>query len=232
MNSYLTTSPSSPESPSQWVKRLVEEVGVSDVGGFSLAFGQLRPPRDDKHSGLAIVSNRTPNVDGVLWIADRPGQTHGLSNSHFGDLSWPKVVHGEQLLKQLVHSHVVRDSSKEDLIDRLFDLLSIDTLPRQKQGEDWETYIGQLRNSIMVPLVGGESVESQSADEVAAAKSAEPASTGNGGVYATQKQTVILVDTAGHVTFIEKTLYDRDCKPSKDPKDTRKYEFEIEGWNS
>lgn len=233
MNSFLTTPPTSNETPADFAARLINDTGVSDVGGFSLAFGQLKSPSSGSgqhHSGLAIISNRTPNADDLVRIADTSGQTHGLSNSHFGDQSWPKVVRGEQLLKELIHDHVAGDSSKEDLVEQLFEVLSVDTLPERKQGDDWDTYVYQLRNSILIPRIGGEEVETQPADAVAGTKKTGEYDSESHGWYATQKQTVILVDTHGHVTFIERTLYDEKGQPSSDPDMTRKFEFNIEGW--
>lgn len=232
VNSFLQTPPGSPETTEEFAKRLVEEEGVSDVGGFSLAFGKLRSPDSAEGSrGLAIISNRTPDIKGVTWIADQPGQVYGLSNSHYGDLSWPKVVHGEQLLKQCIHANVSRNAGKDALLASLFDVLSVDTLPKQQKGDDWETYIGQLRNSIFIPLVGGEQLEAEPADAVAASSSKKPA-TAFAGSYGTQKQTVLLVDTNGKATFVEKTLYGEKGMPADPDKNTRVFEFDIEGWTS
>lgn len=230
VNSFLQTPLDKQETTEQFAKRLVEDEGVSDVGGFSLAFGDLREiVGGKKRSGLAIVSNRTPDVHGVTWIAEKPGETHGLSNSHYGDLSWPKVVHGEQLLKQAIHSNVSRDAGKEDLIARLFDILVVDTLPKRRKGEDWETYINQLRNSIFIPRIGAATDEQDPAESIAAADSEKKVAASDGG-YGTQKQTVLLVHQNGHVTFVEKTLYDEQGKPFGDEEISR-FEYDIEGWN-
>ena len=48
---------------------------------------------------------------------------------------------------------------------------------------------------------------------------------GGAGGYGTQKQTVVLVDRGGRVTFIEKTLYDEQARASLSEK---KYEFKID----
>lgn len=230
MNSFLTTPSDSAETTKEFAKRLVEEVGVSDAGGFSLAFGKLALfDSKSEQQGLAIVSNRTPDVDGITWIAEKPGMIHGLSNSHYGDLSWPKVVHGETLVREIVQSNHKNKSGKNALVDDLLDMLSNDTLPGQQRGEDWDTYIGQLRKSIFIPKIGGESVENKSADEIAAAASETHATASSHGAYGTQKQTIILVDRAGHVTFVERTLYDQDGKLLDDSKSA--FEFQIEGWN-
>ena len=152
----------------------------------------------------------------MITIATKSGETHGLSNSHFGDMSWPKVVHGEQLLRQAIDSDVSRGSEDQArFVESLFDILSVDLLPKRKEGEAWDKYVTQMRNSIMIPPVGGLSAQSQSADTMAS---------GNTGVdtpdhneikprefgYGTQKQTVILVDRDGKVMFVERTLYDQE----------------------
>lgn len=230
VNSFLQTPPDSAETTEEFAKRLVEEVGVSDAGGFSLAFGKLGSPgNESRRQGLAIVSNRTPNVEGITWIAEKSDMIHGLSNSHYGDMSWPKVVHGEKLVREVVHSNIHHKSGKEALIDELLKVLSKDTLPGQQHGEDWDSYIWQLRKSIFIPKIGGPSVESQNADEIAAAASDQPVTASSHGAYGTQKQTVILVDQGGYATFIEKTLYDQDGKLLDNA--ISRLEFEIEGWN-
>ncbi|KAL1301887.1 hypothetical protein AAFC00_006067 [Neodothiora populina] len=234
VNSYLTTEPHSRESTEEFARRLVEDVGVGDVGGFTLCFGRLAPSGqgDGDRRGLAIVSNRSLDVGDVTWLAERPGEVVGLSNSHFGDTTWPKVVRGESLVREAVEANVrLAAAGKEDLLDRLFGVLSSDTLPRRKNGEDWETYLGQLRNSIFIPKLGGENIEENSADVVAAAadQNEKPVVVTSGdGHYATQKQTAILVSKEGTATFVEKTLYDEQCRPLQD--DKVEYTFDIEGW--
>lgn len=230
VNSFLTQPPNSVETTEEFAKRLVEEVGVTDVGGFSLVFGRLAPFESQKErKGLAIVSNRSEDLRDVSWLAEKPGEVHGLSNSFFGDKSWPKVVQGEKKLQETIRENVERGAGKQDLIERSFGLLSLDTLPKRKEGEDWDTYLYQLRNSILIPKIGGEDIESKSADSIAAADSKEKVVVTSGnGHYATQKQTVILVDKKGTVTFIEKTLYDEDCQPLEDSKE--EFTFDIEGW--
>jgi len=231
VNSFLVTPPDSDETTEGFAKRLVEEIGVGDAGGFSLAFGKLAPfDSTSQWKGLAIVSNRTPDVDGITWIAEEPGMIHGLSNTHYGDSSWPKVVHGEKLIREVVQANYQDKSGKKALVDDLLHVLSNNTLPGQQRGEDWDTYIGQLRKSIFIPKIGGANVESQSADEIAAATSKLPATASSHGAYGTQKQTVILVDKTGHVTFVEKTLYDQDGKYLNNSRS--EFDFDIEGWNS
>lgn len=226
---YLTLPPDSNETPEEFARHLVENVGVSDVGGFSLVFGKLTRKNIGQQGaqGLAIISNRTEDASAMTWICKNSGDTQGLSNSHFGDRTWPKVVEGERRLQNAIEKHASARGSEAELIDQLFDILDLDTLPRQKRGEDWETYVYQLRNSIFIPRVGGEKVDVSTADELAAADQQGTAKT-DSGTYGTQKQTVILVDHDGKATYIEKTLYDEQGQSVQD--DVRRHEFQIEGW--
>jgi len=216
-------------------KRLVQDIGIQDVGGFTLLLGHLRAPtKDGKLPGLAIVSNRTSSAQGLTRIATQLGETHGLSNSHYGDLTWPKVVHGEQLLKQAVHASVSRADGRDKLIASLFDVLSVESLPRPQRGEDWNVYARQLRNSIFIPPVGGETVERKPADKLASADGTGRAEDGQvtvgRGVYGTQRQTVVLVDGGGHVTFVERTVGREDGGSDGSVQEDRTFEFEVEGW--
>lgn len=208
---------------------MLENVGIHDVGGFSLVYGHLRRDRGD---GLAIISNRTESAGELLHIAKAAGETHGLSNSHYGDLSWPKVVYGEMLLTQAISSNLSRGDDEPKLIESLFDILCVDTLPLQKEGEDLVTYMRQLRNSIFIPPIGGETVETKRADDVASADNHVhgTATVSKQGAYGTQKQTVVLVNTAGRVIWTERTL--RGNGPMLEfPDDERRIEFQIEGWD-
>lgn len=231
---YLTPPPEQAESDEDFAQRMINDVGIHDVGGFSLLFGRMRPSNEGSNSGLSIISNRTSSAAGLVRVAEKTGETHGLSNSHFGDLTWPKVVHGEHLLSQAIKASVFRQDPQEKLIEGLFDVLSVDTMPKRRAGEDWNTYARQLRNSIFIPPVGGEPIATKPSDEIAAAdgigtpdaaaiKPDEP-------LYGTQKQTVVLVDRKGTVTFTERTLFDRVGNAAAGKREERQYRFSIEGW--
>lgn len=243
------TDPESGETTEEFARRLVEEVGVGDVGGFSLVFGRLGPFERDgeearveaerKAPGLAIVSNRSANANDLVWIAQRPGEVYGLSNSHYGDSTWPKVRNGESGLLEAITSHAQRKASKQALVEQLLELLSLDTMPRRKQGEKWETYLIQLRNSILIPRIGGEEVKGRKADVIAAAgesavkqggEEVEKVRVAGDGAYATQKQTVILVDRQGRITFVERTLFDEKGKALDNSREV--FEFDIEEWGA
>ncbi|KAK3080312.1 hypothetical protein LTS18_002524, partial [Coniosporium uncinatum] len=119
---------------------------------------------------------------------------------------------------------------QERFIERLFELLSVDKLRPQEEGEDWQIYLRQLRNSIFVPAIGRSRAHGKSADAIAAADSNDTVREATSGVYGTQKQTVVLVNKQGVVTFVERTLYDSDGKPTQEGARDRKYDFDIEGW--
>ena len=224
--SYLSVPPDSTETPSEAAARIVGTDGIHSVGGFSLLFGQLaRPDADGRRKPLGVISNRTPNVQDVTWLASSSGEVHGLSNAHFGDPTWPKVSNGEKSLRTILEQSSQDDFSKEHLVEQLFDLLSTDTLSKQQSGEAWDSRIAQLKNSIFIPPLHKDGIN---ADELAAASRQDAvtdASKANlrDGVYATHQQTVILVNLQGHVTFVERTLYAEE-------NGTREFEFDIEGW--
>jgi len=231
---YLTSPSGQVESDEDFAHRLINDVGIHDVGGFTLLFGRLTS--NSSFSGLSIISNRTSSAAGLVKVAEKPDETHGLSNSHFGDLTWPKVVHGEHLLSQAIKASVFRQDPQEKLIDGLFDVLSVDTMPKRQMGEDWNTYARQLRNSIFIPSVGGEPVAAKPADEVAAARDTDRPGRAEVKVgelvYGTQKQTVVLVDRKGTVTFTERTLFDEAGSLISRDSAERRFHFNIDGWGA
>lgn len=228
------------ERPRVFAKRLIEEVGVRDVGGFSLIFGELRVSgADGNYPGLSILSNRSASAEDLTTIATQPGETHGLSNSHFSDRSWPKVVLGERLLQETIESSISSSQPQTDFIEDLFNILQVDKMPKRQPEEEWDAYVRHMRNSILIPPTG---VDASTADKIAAAKTT---SSGydtpdhnkvdlkpEAGGYGTQKQTVILVDQSGKVKFVERTLYDEKGRPMPKEIRNRSFEFEIEGWKS
>ncbi|CAL8581363.1 hypothetical protein XPA_007062 [Xanthoria parietina] len=232
VNAFLMQDKHSTEDTASFAQNLVEGAGVTGVGGFSLVCGKVGQP-------FAIISNRTPNVEGITWIVQQKGETVGLSNAAFDDRSWPKVNDGETLMKLAVERSVQRKDSKEGLVKELLQLLSTDTLPRKKKGDSWESYVRELKKSILIPVVGGEDMDHMHADELAAGKTDEPvqvpqqtnptkAGEGLSGLYGTQKQTVVLIDHQGHVTFVERTLYDGAAQPLDGIERDRWFEFDIE----
>lgn len=231
VSAYLNSPPGDKESDDEFARRLIEDVGINDVGGFSLVFGHLQPTADGSLPGLSVISNRTTDPKNLTRIASKPGEVHGLSNSHFGDLSWPKVVHGEQLLRQAVNASASRHDSQEKFVNSLFDVLSVDMFPKLPSGEDFAVYARQMRNSIFIPRVGGTGADRESSDGMRSAKGEDAndhagVELGHGaGGYGTQKQTVVLVDRSGKVSFVERTLYDHAAQATESEKC---FEFQIE----
>ncbi|KAL9094718.1 MAG: hypothetical protein Q9165_002988 [Trypethelium subeluteriae] len=224
---FLTTSPESSETTAESAQRLVEGYRNEDVGGFSLVLGHLNPSRakGDDDTGLAIISNRTPDLTEAKWIATGRDMTHGLSNSHYGDRTWPKINQGENLLNKAIEMHARKGGSEDQLITELFEVLSVDSLPKKTNDETWEAYLFQLRKSIFIPAFGPEISSQKPADELAAAKNHEKIFATESNAYGTQKQTVILVDWQGRVVFVERSLFAAKDRPGAED---RRYEFQIE----
>ena len=236
VNAFLTQPLHSSNSTEDFVHNLVEGEGLEGVGGLSLVCGKVGEP-------LAVISNRTPNVEGTAWIAKDKGETIGLSNAAFGNRSWPKVLRGEALLSSAINQDVAGQRSQASLIEHLFRILDDDTLPRMPNDCPWESYVGELRKSIFIPAIRGEGAEESRAEDVAAANSdqhinmenaAKASETRNDidGVYGTQKQTVVLVNRQGRVTFVERTLYDATGRTVAMPDRDRAFRFDIESWET
>ena len=228
VTAFLTQPTDCEGSTESFIESLTEGEGLKGVGGFILVCGKVGEP-------LAVISNRTPNVEGTPWIMKENGQSIGLSNAAFEDRSWPKVLKGEKLLTCIVEAHVAQNGSQASLIEDLFHLLDDDTLPKRPNGVSWNTYLNELRESIFIPAIGGEGAGGLTAEDLATANSQylmveSDTDKGDGlsGVYGTQKQTVVLVDHRGRVTFVERSLYGANGKAMPTAERDRVYEFVIE----
>ena len=138
------------------------------------------------------------------------------------------------MLSKAVDDSVRDDVPQDQMIEKFFEVLSEDTLPRRQEGEEWVAYARQLRKSIFIPPFKGQAVEKSSAEQLAASSTmgngAVEIAEGQGG-YGTQKQTVVLVGHDGHVNWIERTL--KGGGPVLEHADDEKrIEFDIEGWTS
>lgn len=286
-NSYLCVDPDSQETEEEFVRRLIDQVGIHDVGGFTLIFGKLRKPKHTQEenavrtllppsnavsrlnllrdhqspnlvsqlpsvlkgrstdgsaaAGLAVISNRTETADSLQRVAGCIGETHGLSNSHFGDVTWPKVVHGEIQLAQTIKMDVINGGNEENFIRGLFGVLCIDLLPKRKENESWDEYVRHMRGSILIPPAKGEQAQHMAgyipaSTSLNASAGTDQAPTPNGGplaetAYGTSKQTVILVNNQGKVIYVERSLYDQHGTPIPEDQRDLRYEFDIEGWS-
>lgn len=235
VTAWLSADPA--EETSDFVRRMLSGDGVKGVGGFSLLCGRLRPRGGTMTAiqSLAVISNRAENLEDVPWITGQKGEIHGLSNTTFNDPSWPKVRMGKEMLSNVIG----KGSSKEQLIKELFDILDNDTLPPKSQEETFSEYTYHLRKSIFIPAFG--SSDSHQAPKADAVATAEPSKIDENasampsplypGVYGTQRQTILLVDWDGNVTFIERALFDE--KGLVVPKGEGDIEigFQIDGWS-
>ena len=236
VNSFLTQPAHKEATTDTFIEALTEGEGLKGVGGFSLICGKVGEP-------LVVISNRTPDVASTPWIFKEGGETVGLSNSAFANKSWPNVLSGEELLSQAIEDSISHHGSQASLIENLFQLLSVDTLPKRPKGMVWESYNRELRKSIFIPVIGGAGTDELSAEDLAAAKSDQQVMVeddqqmtdkgdGLSGLYGTQKQTVVLVGHQGRVTFVERSLYGAGGKAVPASERDRVYEFDIQGWQN
>ena len=234
VNAFLTQPRYRSDSTEQFIHDLVDGDGLKGVGGFSLVCGKVGQP-------LAVISNRTPNVENTAWTVKDRGETIGLSNAALENRSWPKVVRGEALLSSAIKQHLSEQTSQASLIEQLFRILDDDTLPRKPDDYPWDTYVQELRKSVFIPVIGSEGAEESRAEDLAAANSKQHVNVEDSttstkpknetdGAYGTQKQTIVLVDQQGRVTFIERTLYDASGKVMEAPGRDRTFQFEIQSW--
>ncbi|OJJ01357.1 hypothetical protein ASPVEDRAFT_40914 [Aspergillus versicolor CBS 583.65] len=248
VNSWLTRTPDHPTT--EYVEEMVASPTARNVGGFSLVCGYVSEP-------LAIVSNRSSDMDQITWIAGEKGQTKGLSNTVFDDRSWPKILEGERLVDEAIEGHVKQEKGEGDeelLIERLIEVLNTNSLPQLGGDATAEDYLPYFRRSIFIPLIGRRERPKApaAAGEIAASSSGQsPCADGHAhgaasesvkepeaghdildqsylhGPYGTQKQTVILVRRDGRVRYFERTLYDQEAKAVPIGQGDRSFEFQV-----
>ncbi|KAL2834235.1 NRDE protein-domain-containing protein [Aspergillus cavernicola] len=242
VNSWLTRTPDT-EATTSYVEEMVASPTARNVGGFSLVCGYVNEP-------LAIVSNRSSDMDQISWIAGEKGQTKGLSNTVFDDRSWPKILEGERLVGEAIEGHIEAAEEEEELIERLLGVLNSNSLPELDGDATAEDYLPYFRKSIFIPLIGtrekskapaaaGEAVAPSSACRdghgAATEEVKKEVDTGNDildqsylhGPYGTQKQTVMLVKKDGQVKYFERTLYDQEANAVPVGQGDRSFEFQA-----
>ena len=248
VTAWLGASPR--EGVPEFVGRMLEG-GVGNVGGFSLICGKLRRRRcgvagDGALEPLAIISNRSGSVDKVPWICGERDQVYALSNACYGEPNaWPKVEDGKRLLSEAVEKAVEQSLDEEGLMDELFKVLDTDTLPL-RDDLPFEGYIPLLKHSIFVPPIGDEhhraamekarekgKIEQfdEATEEVRKEERPDETSIGfETGMYGTQRQTVILVDWDGNVTFRERALWTKNGHSIERPDGDMTFRFKVDGW--
>ncbi|KZV84224.1 DUF833-domain-containing protein [Exidia glandulosa HHB12029] len=241
VKNWLQLPPESPETVEAFIARLLsEDGGVGNVGGFSLICGQARRAGKDSDASriepLALISNRAVDVSHTVWLGEHTDETHGLSNTAF-DQPWPKVLRGKELLADAINNSMSTHESKDDFIRRLFAILDAESLPTRAAGESFEHYLDNLQHSIFIPPIGGRADYEEYMRSIMQptpvtehppeVKVSEPDMLG---VYGTQRQTVLLVDKHGHVTYVERRLYDEKGRDVPRGRGDETVEFDIEGW--
>ncbi|KAK4466576.1 NRDE protein-domain-containing protein [Cladorrhinum samala] len=254
VTAWLGADPS--ESTQDFVNRMLDDGGVKGVGGFSLICGKLRKGKGDKNiEPLAIISNRCDHAGQVPWICGSRGSVYGLSNATYlhkeqeteAEL-WPKIRDGRHLLNQVVSEATRDEYDEKKLQDALFQILDQDNFPSDHT-MDLEEGIPLLKHSIYIPAFGGKSHQEQMEEaqkrgtvskpdcDSPAAEAltivARPDDAPNGfqtGLYGTQRQTIILVDWEGNVTYTERALWDSNGNPIPRGSGDETFRFSIEGW--
>ncbi|KAK3384681.1 NRDE protein-domain-containing protein [Lasiosphaeria ovina] len=256
VTAWLGANPA--ESTHDFVRKMLESGDVKGVGGFSLICGKLRKANLKGEKGLeplAILSNRCDHIDHIPWIGGQRNSEYGLSNAIYQDekveqeLIWPKVRRGIELLNQLIADKASEGKEEDELVEDLFKILDEDRFP-QNHILDLEEGIPLLKHSIFIPAFGGQ----QHQDEMAAARQrgiieqtdhgdaaetlanvARPDDQPNGfqtGLYGTQRQTVILVDWEGNVTYRERALWDSNGNEIPRGSGDATFRFKVDGWDS
>ncbi|KAK3347138.1 NRDE protein-domain-containing protein [Lasiosphaeria hispida] len=251
VTAWLAADPAEPTE--SFVRRMLESGDVKGVGGFSLICGKLRRTKGEKGlESLAIISNRHDHWNQVPWICGERGGVYGLSNATYiapDDEEnqaevWPKIRRGSELLAQAISDGIDEDQLEEVL----FKILDRDDFPGHHE-MDLEDGIPLLKHSIFVPGFGGKEhqQEMQAARErgqvelvdhgpIAESLSSEGRidTQPNGfqtGLYGTQRQTIMLVDWDGNVTYKERSLYDSNGNLVPRGSGDMKFKFKVDGWN-
>lgn len=231
VKAFLTQPPGSAIEAEGFAKLLVGEgEGLEGVGGFTLVYGKVGMP-------LAVVSNRTRNVEDISCIMKQKDEVVGLSNAAFNDRSWPKVLKGEERMRAAIRISVARNDTKLEFIEEMMNLLSVNDMPSRKPKESWESYSEELRKSILIPAMRGEGMDdtdenhdSNSNHEQMNPESRSTQMSAFSGLYGTQTQTVVLVNHSGQVTFVERRLFDSSARAIECEDREQAFEFQIEGW--
>jgi uncharacterized protein with NRDE domain len=225
--------------------------GMKGVGGFSLSCGALKRRGKEGIQPMVIISNRSEAADRVPRIGGERDRVWGLSNTVYEDPPrWPKIKLGKQLLEETIQKAVEKGASEDELTNLLFSMLDSDTMPLRSPGMKHEEYLDGLQHTVFVPAVSDqnrrkdmdeaiangkmkaafdeiedESREIQEQDPPVAPTVFEK------GEYGTQRQTIILVDWDGNVTYKERALWDAHGNLVERGQGDSTTKFAIQGWS-
>ncbi|KAF2971614.1 hypothetical protein GQX73_g1974 [Xylaria multiplex] len=214
------------EKLDHFVRRMVDDPATKAAGGFSLICGDLKEKQGDGIQPLAIITNRCDELAAVPRIAGDRKTTYGLSNTIYVEPPvWPKIKKGKQLLEVAIQYAVENDLDEEALIEQLLTVLEDDTMPLRPD-MSMQDHMDVLRHSIFVPAFSDAEGWKDMANAVEEGRSKEPFDAVEDesdsetqlpadprvnfmkGAYGTQRQTIILVDWEGNVTYKERALWD------------------------
>lgn len=227
-----------------FVHSMLEGRALKGVGGFSLVCGDLKEKTDKNIKPLAIISNRWDHVGEVPWIGGERGHTYGLSNAVYSEpATWAKINIGKKLMAETIQEAVEKDINEEGLIDRLFEVLDHDTLPLEPK-MTFQQHMDALRQSVFIRSFAEDEGWQEMATSVdeGRAKAAfdqiedysehEEHKDAHGyfmkGAYGTQRQTIVLLDWEGNMTYIERALFDSHGNPVERGKGDETFKFRIE----
>lgn len=194
--------------------------------------------------GLSNSSYQDPEV----WPKVREGK-EALRRLAEEEANARSNANAEKAVEGLVRAGV---RQPDELRDALFAILDRDTLP-QRSDLSFEEHIPLLKHSVFIPAIGDDehrramdkavaggprvcaaSIDEQGVDGLAELASEErPDQQATGfmtGLYGTQRQTVILVDWAGNVSFTERALWDANGNAIPRGEGDVHFDFSIEGW--
>ncbi|KAI1472987.1 DUF833-domain-containing protein [Daldinia caldariorum] len=227
-----------------FVSTMLEDRATKGVGGFSLVCGDLKQRTEKGIKPLAIISNRWDHVGEVPWIGGERAQTYGLSNAVYVEpAQWEKIKIGKELTKEAIQEAIEKDMDEETLTERLFAVLDHDTLPLEPN-MSFQEYMNALRKSVFIRSFAGDQGWKEMADaanegrakaafdEIEDISESEEHKDAHSyfmkGAYGTQRQTILLLDWEGNITYKERALYDSHGNPIERGKGDETFKFKIE----
>lgn len=221
---WLTAPPE--EKLDHFVKRMVNDPATKAAGGFSLICGDLQEKKENGIEPLAILTNRCDELPEVPRLGGERGMTCGLSNTiYIEPPTWPKIKRGEQLLEVAIQKAAEEGLDEDQLMDRLFAVLDDNTMPL-RPNMSMQDHMDALRHSIFVPPFGDTEAWKDMADAAEQGRTkapfdeiedesdadtqlpADPHVNFMKGAYGTQRQTLVLIDWEGNVTYKERAVWD------------------------